>query len=80
MPFHAALGTALALVIGCLASDRVAGHEWTRFRGPNGQGQSDAATIPSEWTKQDVNWDIELPGLGHSSPVVWGDKVFVASA
>ncbi len=80
MPSRAALGTALLLVVGFLASDFAIGHEWTRFRGPNGQGQSDAATIPSEWSKQDVNWDINLPGLGHSSPVVWGDKVFVASA
>ncbi len=79
MPSRTALGTALLLVFAFLAVHRATGHEWTRFRGPNGQGQSDAATIPSEWTKQDVNWDIELPGLGHSSPVIWGDKVFVAS-
>ena len=55
--------------------------EWTRFRGPNGQGQSEAgATIPVEWTDKDYNWKVELPGVGHSSPVVWGDKVFVTSA
>ncbi|HEY2881284.1 MAG TPA: PQQ-binding-like beta-propeller repeat protein, partial [Pirellulales bacterium] len=54
--------------------------EWSRFRGPNGQGQSEATTIPTEWTEADYNWKIELPGIGHSSPVVWGDKVFVTSA
>ncbi|OHB78468.1 MAG: hypothetical protein A2Z25_21210 [Planctomycetes bacterium RBG_16_55_9] len=55
------------------------GQEWTRFRGPNGQGISDAKTIPSKWTQADYNWKIELPGGGHSSPVLWGDKVFVTS-
>ena len=55
--------------------------EWSRFRGPNGQGQSEAAaTIPVEWTEKDYNWKIELPGVGHSSPVVWGNKIFVTSA
>lgn len=52
---------------------------WTRFRGPNGQGISDAKTIPAKWTPDDLNWKIELPGGGHSSPVLWGDKIFVTS-
>ncbi len=53
------------------------GQEWTRFRGPNGQGISYDKTIPIKWTEKDYNWKVELPGGGHSSPVVWGDKVFV---
>jgi outer membrane protein assembly factor BamB len=53
--------------------------EWTRFRGPNGQGISDAKTIPVKWTPSDYNWKIELPGGGHSSPVLWGDKIFITS-
>jgi outer membrane protein assembly factor BamB len=63
-----------------LATASVEAQEWTRFRGPNGQGQSEAATIPITWTDADYNWKVELPGIGHSSPVVWGDKVFVTSA
>ena len=55
------------------------GQEWTRFRGPNGQGISDAKTIPVKWTEKDFNWKVELPGGGHSSPVLWGDKLFVTS-
>jgi outer membrane protein assembly factor BamB len=50
---------------------------WPRFRGPNGQGLSDATTIPIEWSQQDIRWKVDLPGAGHSSPVVWGDRVFV---
>ncbi len=53
--------------------------EWTRFRGPNGTGVSDAATVPSVWTDDDYNWNIDLPGKGHSSPVVWGTKLFVTA-
>jgi outer membrane protein assembly factor BamB len=54
--------------------------EWTRFRGPNGTGESECKTIPALWTEQDILWKAPIPGIGHSSPVVWGDKVFVLSA
>ena len=53
------------------------GQEWTRFRGPNGQGISRAKTVPVNWTEDDYNWKVKLPGGGHSSPVLWADKVFV---
>jgi outer membrane protein assembly factor BamB len=53
--------------------------EWTRFRGPNGTGASAATTIPVSWTDDDYTWKIELPGEGHSSPVVWQDRLFVMS-
>ena len=51
--------------------------EWSRFRGPNGSGISEATTIPVHWTEKDYNWKIALPGIGHSSPVVWGQRIFV---
>jgi outer membrane protein assembly factor BamB len=54
--------------------------EWTRFRGPNGTGASEATTIPASWTDADYNWKIKLPGEGHSSPVLWGDRLFITSA
>ena len=66
-----------ALAILCTSVSQ--GQEWTRFRGPNGQGISDARTIPVKWTEKDYNWKVELPGGGHSSPVLWGDKLFVTS-
>jgi outer membrane protein assembly factor BamB len=62
-----------------LAPSLAMAQEWTRFRGPNGTGQSDATTIPVKWTEKDCNWKVALPGGGHSSPVIWGDKVFVTS-
>ena len=53
--------------------------EWTRFRGPNGTGISPAKTIPTKITDADINWKIELPGSGHSSPVLWGERLFLTA-
>ena len=58
---------------------KLSAQEWTRFRGPNGSGISQAKTIPTKWSDNDINWKMELPGTGHSSPVLWGDKVFLTS-
>ncbi len=54
--------------------------EWTRFRGPNGSGISQVTTLPVRWTEKDYNWKIKLPGMGHSSPVVWRKRIFLTSA
>jgi len=51
--------------------------EWTRFRGPNGTGISHAKGIPTQISDADLDWKLELPGIGHSSPVLWGERVFV---
>ena len=66
---------ASAVFIGLCAS--AGAQEWTRFRGPNGSGLGVAPKLPAEFSEKDFNWKIELPGSGHSSPVVWGDRVFV---
>ena len=62
------------------AAARAADADWPRFRGPNGQGISDAKTVPVRWTDKDYNWKVSLPGAGHSSPVLWGDRIFLTSA
>jgi outer membrane protein assembly factor BamB len=69
------LGVLLALTLAPPA----AGQEWTRFRGPNRSGVS-TATLPACWSESDYNWKVELPGVGHSSPVVWGERILVTSA
>jgi outer membrane protein assembly factor BamB len=61
------------------AASSASAQEWTRFRGPNGSGQSETK-IPAKWTDAEINWRITLPGSGHSSPVLWGDKLFITSA
>jgi outer membrane protein assembly factor BamB len=52
--------------------------EWTRFRGPNGSGLANAK-LPEQLSEKDINWRCQLPGTGHSSPVVWGDRIFVTA-
>src|SRR5258708_649706 len=53
--------------------------EWTRFRGPNGTGIGQGKTVPANITEADINWKVELPGSGHSSPVLWGERIFVTT-
>jgi outer membrane protein assembly factor BamB len=65
-----------------LAAAGAGAQEWGRFRGPHGQGIAvgeAAAAIPAKWGVEEYAWKIALPGGGHSSPVAWGDKVFVTS-
>jgi outer membrane protein assembly factor BamB len=68
----------VAIALAGLAMDAPA-QEWTRFRGPNGTGVSHAKTIPTQLSAADINWKVELPGVGHSSPVLWGDRIFLTS-
>jgi outer membrane protein assembly factor BamB len=70
----AAIIVALILTSTCLADD------WPAFRGPNGQGVSDAKSIPVKWTDADYKWKIALPGTGPSSPVIIDGKLFVTCA
>jgi outer membrane protein assembly factor BamB len=66
----------------CLAAGAQAQH-WPSFRGSNGSGVADGQNPPLRWDgEKNVNilWKTPLPGLGHSSPVVWGDRIFLTSA
>ena len=67
----------LIIVMLLVPAASAAEGEWTRFRGPNGSGISNATTIPTRWTEKDYNWKVKLPGVGHSSPVVYGRQIFV---
>ena len=54
---------------------------WPQFRGPDGTGASQHAQPPVEWSEtKNVRWKVELDGLGHSSPVVWNDRIYVTFA
>jgi len=61
----------------CLSSTTAHAQEWTRFRGLNGSGLGKAPNLPVTFGEKDFNWKIELPGEGHSSPVIWGDRIFI---
>ena len=54
---------------------------WPGWRGPSGDGISAGKGIPTKWSsKENIAWRIAVPGEGHSSPIVWGDKVFLTSS
>ncbi|MGA2500726.1 MAG: PQQ-binding-like beta-propeller repeat protein [Tepidisphaeraceae bacterium] len=51
---------------------------WPQFRGPAGAGVSTEREFPTQWSDtQNLKWKTPLPGPGSSSPIVWGDRVFV---
>lgn len=57
------------------------GADWARYRGPDGSGVADrAGPLPLTWSDtQNVAWRTALPGFGTSSPIVWGDRVFLTA-
>src|SRR2546426_4201624 len=58
----------------------VAGDHWPQFRGPQSTGVVEDPALPDTWsTTRNVVWKAEIPGSGWSSPVVWGDRIFVTS-
>ena len=76
-----------SLWIGVLVSGSLgvatagAGNEWPQFRGPGGSGISESMGVPTEWDRtNNVAWRTEVPGLGWSSPIVWGNRVFLTAA
>ena len=53
---------------------------WPGYRGPRGSGISSEAGVPLSWSEtENLVWKTELPGPGSSSPIVWGDRVFVTA-
>ena len=67
----------------CLSTIASASAEnWPGWRGPRGDGTSRARNVPTHWdgaSGRNVAWKVAIPGTGHSSPIVWGDAVFVVT-
>ncbi|MCI0603687.1 PQQ-like beta-propeller repeat protein [bacterium] len=58
-----------------------AAHYWPQWRGPLGIGVAPSADPPLEWSeKKNIRWKVKLPGKGHSTPVIWGDRIFLTAA
>jgi len=70
---------AVGLVLLVLAAPARAG-EWPAWRGPHGDGTSEERGIPLHWSRtENIAWKTPIPGKGHSSPVVWGDRIFLTT-
>jgi outer membrane protein assembly factor BamB len=74
---------ALIALVALGLAQPAAAQQWPSFRGPDARGVAAAGTPPTTWdvgAGTNVAWKTPIPGLGHSSPVVWGDRVFVTTA
>jgi len=74
-------GAALCLVASLATS--AASDVWPGFRGPQASGVADGQQLPDTWNAvngANLRWKVPLPGLAHSSPIVWDDRIFVTSA
>lgn len=74
----------MRLALSLLAiTSLAAAEDWPEFRGPSKQGLTSATGLPVEWNpafKKNIQWKAEVPGIGWSSPVVVGDRVYLTSA
>ena len=71
------IGMSLCLTIAAHAQN------WPTFRGPNGSGIADARPLPVSWDSEksiNILWKTAVPGLGHSSPAIWGERIFLTAA
>lgn len=74
------LTLALSLLLPVLTMSTSA-ENWPAWRGPRGDGTSLETSAPTQWSAtRNVLWKTAVPGAGHSSPVVWGDRIFTATA
>lgn len=71
----------IVLVAGLLANFAATAQAeaWPGWRGPRGDGTSIEKNIPTKWDPADAIWKTELPGKGHASPIVWGDRVLTVT-
>ena len=69
------------VVLFFLVAGLIRAENWPGWRGPSGDGVSAGKGIPTKWSStENIAWRIVVPGEGHSSPIVWGDKVFLTSS
>lgn len=70
---------ALFVIAICTASARA--ENWPSWRGPTGLGVSEEKNLPIKWSDtENVRWKVKLPSAGNSTPIIWGDRVFITQA
>jgi len=77
---RAGVAFVLAVVLSFPSID-AAGDNWPQWRGVSGRGISDATDFPSDWAPdRNIAWKTAIAGRGHSSPIVWNDRIFLTSS
>ncbi|MEM0970428.1 MAG: PQQ-binding-like beta-propeller repeat protein [Verrucomicrobiota bacterium] len=81
MQFSGTGTLATALLLLSFGQSLVTAENWPNWRGPNYNGTSQETGLPETFSKEEnVRWKVEMPGEGASTPVIWGDHVFLTSA
>ena len=71
----------LSLAVVVLVTVNVAyADNWPGWRGPGGTGVSSESSFPVAWDARNIRWKTPIPGRGHSSPIVWGDRIFLTTS
>jgi outer membrane protein assembly factor BamB len=71
----------LGVMLITALSGPASGENWPAWRGPRGDGTSAEKNVPVKWSAtQNIVWKVPIPGKGHASPIVWGDRIFVVTA
>ena len=81
--FRGLLGLSLMAAVFCDGLLARAAADWPQYRGPGARGVDETHALPTHWnveTGANIRWETLLPGLAHASPVVWGDRVYIATA
>lgn len=74
-------GAVLVLAISARAGSEKETENWPQWRGPASSGVAVSDSVPMEWSDtQNILWKTEIPGRGHSSPIVWGKHIFLTTA
>jgi outer membrane protein assembly factor BamB len=77
------LGAWLLQINAGVCAQPSAGANWPTFRGHQARGIAENSQAPARWNvekSENIQWKTPIPGLGHSCPVIWGDKIFVTTA
>jgi outer membrane protein assembly factor BamB len=70
----------LVVIVAMSLATATHSEEWPGWRGPRGDGTSIETGLPIHWSaSESIRWKAEVAGTGHSSPIVWGDRVFLTS-
>ncbi|NNE91574.1 MAG: PQQ-binding-like beta-propeller repeat protein, partial [Verrucomicrobiales bacterium] len=72
----------LFLIPVCLSSSAISGENWPGWRGPRGDGTvENAPKLPEQFNiEKDTAWKTGIPGVGHASPIIWENRIFVVSS
>jgi outer membrane protein assembly factor BamB len=68
----------IALIVSIVATVPANAENWPSWRGPNGMGNSSEKDLPFKWSPtENIRWKVALPAAGNSTPIIWGDRIFI---